>query len=205
MKIKQLLYGFFTFIPGVNKLRKKPTGGTISARYCYSVWLRHLVMASNNKLNTSPKIVAELGPGDSLGIGIASILTGSDSYYAFDIVKYANIENNLLIFDELVELFKKKIDIPGEEEFPRVFPKLDNYKFPDKLLNEQRMARALDKERLKKIRECIANPDSNTIVKYFVPWNSESYMKEGSVDLIYSQAVLEHVDDLDSVYKTMNK
>ena len=86
MKIKQLLYGFFTFIPGVNKLRKKPTGGTISARYCYSVWLRHLVMASNNKLNTSPKIVAELGPGDSLGIGIASILTGSDSYYAFVVV-----------------------------------------------------------------------------------------------------------------------
>ena len=82
---------------------------------------------------------------------------------------------------------------------------LDNYKFPDKLLNEQRMARALDKERLKKIRECIANPDSSKIVKYFVPWNSKSSIKEGSVDLIFSQAVLEHVDDLDSVYKTMNK
>jgi SAM-dependent methyltransferase len=205
MKIKQLLYGFFTFVPGVSKLREKPTGGTISARYCYSVWIRHLVMTNNNNLNTNFKVVAELGPGDSLGIGIASILTGSDFYYAFDIIKYANIENNLLVFDELVELFKKKTDIPGEQEFPRVFPKLDNYEFPTKLLNNQRMAQALDEERLEKIRRCIANPDSSTMIKYFVPWNRKSSIKEGSVDLIFSQAVLEHVDDLDSVYKAMNK
>lgn len=205
MKIKQLLYGSLTFIPGANKLRKKPTGGTISARYCYSVWLRHLTMASNNKLNTNPRVVAELGPGDSLGIGIASLLTGADFYYAFDVVRYANIKHNLLIFDELVELFKEKVDIPGEEEFPKVFPKLDNYKFPAKLLNEYRMTKALDKERLKKIRESIASPDSNTLIKYFVPWNGESSINKGSVDLLLSQAVLEHVDDLDGVYKAMGE
>jgi len=204
MKIKQLIYGAFTFIPGVNKLREKPTGGTVSARYCYSVWLRHLVMADMNQLNTNPEVVAELGPGDSLGIGLASILTGADSYYAFDIVKYANIENNLLIFDELVELFKKRVDIPGEEEFPRVFPKLDNYTFPNKLLNEKRMNLALNEERLKKIRSCIANPESNTIIRYFAPWDSKNSINEESVDLIFSQAVLEHVDSLDSVYRTMN-
>ena len=38
-------------MPGVNQLREKGTGGTNSARYCYSIWLRPLVMAKKNGLN----------------------------------------------------------------------------------------------------------------------------------------------------------
>ncbi len=90
MNVKQLLYGVATFVPGFKKLRIRGTGGTISARYCYSVWMRHLVIAKENGLNTSPRIVAELGPGDSLGIGLAALIGGCDRYFAFDIVRFAN-------------------------------------------------------------------------------------------------------------------
>ena len=70
--IAQLLFGISTFIPGVYKWRSKKTGsgGAYSAKYCYSVYLRHMVMVKKSNLNTSPKVVAELGPGDSLGVGL---------------------------------------------------------------------------------------------------------------------------------------
>lgn len=50
VKLKQIIKGIVTFIPGMNQFRAKKTGGTDSARYCYSVWLRHLIMAKSNGL-----------------------------------------------------------------------------------------------------------------------------------------------------------
>ena len=88
------------------------THGTIEARYCYSVWLRHLMCAAANGLDTNPSAVAELGPGDSIGIGIASVLTGVERYFAFDVVAHANTPRNLAIFDGLVELFRAQAGYP---------------------------------------------------------------------------------------------
>ena len=45
LKIGQLLYGVATYVPGVAAIFGRGGGDTQSARYCYSVWLRHLVMA----------------------------------------------------------------------------------------------------------------------------------------------------------------
>ena len=46
------------------------------------------------------------------------MLTGSDHYLAFDIIKFASVKQNLKIFDELVELFRNREPIPGEAQFP---------------------------------------------------------------------------------------
>ena len=204
MKLRQLGFGIATFIPGVNRLHAKGTGGTDSARYCYSVWLRHLVMTSNNGLNTYPKVVAELGPGDSLGIGLAALVAGAEKYFAFDIVEHTNIERNLEIFDELVALFKNKEDIPGEQEFPGVKPYLDTYSFPQQILTDPRLVQALEDDRIDMIRSSIINQNREySIIKYVVPWFDPSIIGKESVDLIYSQAVLEHVDDLRNTYRSM--
>src|SRR5205823_13172626 len=116
MYITPILQGLATLIPGMKNFVAQRTGGTDSARYCYAVWLRHLLMAYENGLSVQPKIVAEIGPGDSLGIGLSALISGTEKYYAFDIFKYANYERNVRIFDELVELFEKKEDIPNEIE-----------------------------------------------------------------------------------------
>ena len=105
------------------------TGGTLSARYCYSIWLRHLVKARNEGMAENPGVVAELGPGDSIGVGLAALLTGASEYYALDLKKYANTKRNLEIFDKLVELFKKREPIPDDKELDFVRPKLDSYNF----------------------------------------------------------------------------
>lgn len=205
MKIRPLLAGIATYIPGVyERLVSMGTGGTISARYCYSVWLRHLVMAHKNGLSTQPDAVAELGPGDSLGIGLAALISGADKYYAFDVVEYASNKRNIEIFDELVDLFKEKENIPGETEFPEVKPFLESYEFPKHILTDEHLNKALKQDRMEAIRKALSNlggPNKNKIqISYVVPWNDSRIIREGSVDMIYSQAVLEHVENLSDTY-----
>lgn len=204
LKIKALLSGLATYIPGY-KFRVG-TDGTDSARYCYSVWLRHLVLAHENGLLKFPvKKVAELGPGDSIGIGLAALISGVEEYFALDIVPYANTQNNLAIFEELLEMFKNKEDIPSDNEFPDINPKLKSYKFPHEILNEERLQASLEPLRISKIRKSIKNLNTvGSMVHYIAPWNDSKVIQESSVDMIYSQAVLEHIDDLSNTYHAMH-
>ena len=204
MKYKGLIQGIITFVPFTKHFYAESTGGTDSARYCYSVYLRHLVMAKSYGLNPYPKVVAELGPGDSLGIGLAALISGSDKYFAFDIVKYANAVRNLEIFDKLVTLFKNRATIPEDDEFPNIKPSLEKYDFPANILDENRLQYALEKPRIEKIRDSIIDLQCNDCpIQYMVPWYDASVLEKESVDMIYSQAVLEHVDDLLNTYQAM--
>ncbi len=205
-KVERVMMGMATFIPGLNgvmgKFRK--TGGTDSARYCYSVWLRHLIMVHNNGLSTYPKVVAELGPGDSIGIGLAALISGAEKYFAFDVVKFAGAKKNIQIFDDLVALFKARRSIPNDDEFPQLNPKLDGYEFPDQILTNEWLEIALEPSRLAKIRNSILDLSSqDSSIQYVVPWFDSEILGVDSVDLIFSQAVLEHVDNLPHTYQTM--
>lgn len=199
-----LIKGAIKHIPGIKLIKRPRTGGTIESRYCYTVWMRHLYNW-NTVRSILPKNIAELGPGDSLGIGLSALLSGCESIYAFDIIKYWNIERNLRIFNELVELFKQKKNIPDNMEYPRVKPEIDNYYFPQHLITESILESALSKERLDLIRNEIINIDNatNKFIKYQIPWFDSSCLEKESVDFIYSQAVLEHVEDLETTYSSM--
>jgi len=182
------------------------TGGTISARYCYSVYMRHLITAHNYGLTKIPNKVAEFGPGDSIGTGLCAMLCGADEYYSLDFVNYANSERNLKIFNELIEMFKQKTPIPGDDEFPRINPKLQNYAFPSSFITDDVLNKSLDESRLERIKNIITSNLMNSKEKivYIAPWN-ESNIYLTDVDFIISQAVLEHVDELESVYTFFSK
>lgn len=195
-------------------------GGTDSARYCYSVWLRHMVQAHRAGAWNDPTTIAELGPGNSLGMGLAALLTGAERYFAFDVVEHANNDRNLAIFDELVALFSDRAAIPDDSEFPAVKPYLDNYDFPHQLLPEPRLEQALDPARIARIRRALESSEKDPAapIQYVVPWLGTSAQVSpgrhqapqgapalGSVDMIFSQAVMEHVDDLDSAYAAMRQ
>jgi hypothetical protein len=209
----RLLFNAATLVPGVTRLppirrrlakNAKGTGGSGSARYCYSVWLRHLVTAAGCGLNTNPRKVAELGPGDSLGVGLAALLTGAERYYAFDVVEHASAEGNLRVLDGLVELLRERAPIPDHREFPRVVPTLPSYEFPHRILGDERLRAALDPARVERIRaslkDCTA-PDS--LITYRAPWYGSEVIEPGSIDMLFSQAVLEHVDALPETYAAM--
>ncbi len=207
MLAKLLLKGLATRIPGAYTFFSKGTGGTVSARYCYSVWLRHLVLASKSGMVGVPATVAELGPGDSLGIGLAALLSGADRYYGLDVVRHSTDERNEKIFKELIELFRQKAPIPGEQEFPNIFPLLDNYNFPQEILTADILAKSLDPKRLNAIEAELKNPlpAGQGMLTYFVPWDDPAVIRPGTVDFIFSQFVLEHVNDLPLTYRALRE
>lgn len=205
MNTKQLLYGISTYLPGLSRFHSKGTGGTNSARYCYAVWLRHFVMAIKNGLFPSPpQVIGELGPGDSIGIGLAALLSGAEMYYGIDVVEHASSQQNIRILDELVDLFRRKENIPDEQEFVNIKPLLDSHEFPSHILTNERLEHYLSEDRIKKIRNSLENYNTKgSMIRYVAPWYSASLIEKESVDMICSQAVLEHVDDLHSIYQTM--
>jgi hypothetical protein len=204
IKPRALATGLASFVPGVRRFMVRGTGGTGSARYCYTVWLRHLVKADAAGIPTVHSCVAELGPGDSLGAGLAALLTGARRYVALDAKSHANREQNLAIFEELVELFRRREPIPDDREFPLVRPKLEDYRFPLHILSEDRLSFTLSASRVEQIRAAILGRSSGDIrLDYSAPWTDPSVLVSGSVDFLFSQAVLEHVDDLHQTYQAM--
>jgi SAM-dependent methyltransferase len=212
---RRVAFNLLSFVPGSGALplvkrtlerRSIGTGGTVSARYCYSVWMRHLVHAARAGLGSNPNTVAELGPGDSLGVGVAALLTGARQYFAFDIVRHANADQNLVLFHGIRELLESCARIPDNDEFPEVRPTLDDWSFPSHILSEQRLIKALDPGRLQIVEKSIRDPGSTgSIVQYKAPWLAEDTIETDSVDMILSQAVLEHVDDLPGTYAVMQR
>jgi hypothetical protein len=190
LKVSQLLYGLATFIPGVQPIFGRGGGGTNSARYCYSVWMRHLVAAHERGLPTAPRTVAELGPGDSLGVGLAALVSGVEAYHAFDVVAHAQIKRNQAVLEELIALFQSRADIPGEAELPEVRPNLSSYAFPRHLLTDARLAEALAEPRLQRIRDAVVRQNApGSMIAYRTRW--------------FDEAALERVDQLAGAYRAM--
>jgi hypothetical protein len=204
LKVGQLLYGIATFVPGVAAVFGRGAGDTSSARYCYTVWLRHLVTAAANGLEVPPLSVAELGPGDTLGIGLAALLSGAERYHAFDVVEHAQVKRNLAVLDELCALFRERAEIPATPEFAEVCPTLPSYAFPHHLLGDEVLAATLAEERLARIRDSIRNQNRpGSMIDYRTRWLDEGAIERASIDLLISQAVLEHVDELPGTYRAM--
>jgi hypothetical protein len=207
LKFQSLLKGLVTYIPVVRKLACRSAGGNVTARYCYSVWLRHLVKANEAGLPRRFGSVAELGPGDSLGVGLAAMLSGVDSYYAFDAKPHTRPQSNLNIFDELTDLFLRRAPIPDESEFPLVFPLLATYEFPQTVLTEEVLKTSLLPERLAAIRQALGGlPRTNSGIRivYAAPWDDTAQIRPGTIDMVFSQAVMEHVEDVESTYGALH-
>lgn len=205
MTAVQVIKGIATYIPGLYKLmRQKNTGGSTTARYCYEVWIKHLTFLGQSGLTEIPGSVAELGPGDTIGVGLCALLSGSERYTALDVYPYASVQENLHCLDELIQLFQSRTPCAGPS-WPDYQQFLDDRSFPGHILTDQILDRALRPERIQKIREQISSAaepskpsDKNgPIIDYIVPWHEKQNIRPDSTDLIISQSVLEHVVDID--------
>jgi hypothetical protein len=196
LRLRLLLGGLKSAIPALRP-SYRGTGGTADARYCYSVWLRHLSLIEAAGLDPAPASVVEFGPGDSVGTGIAALLSGTRRYIALDVIDHANRSGNLRVLDELVALFRERADIPASGPLPGVHPRLSGYPFPSEILSEQRLCEALDPRRVDEIRASLAEPgaDADSRVRYICPWLDSTFVEPSSVDLVMSQVALQEMDD----------
>jgi hypothetical protein len=204
--IRAAAKGLLTFLPGMRgMLSEKGTGGTNSASYCYGVWLKHLTLLSQNGMRAIPSTLAELGPGDSLGVGLAAMLCGVNRYYALDVVMHSNTDVNLKIFDELVRLFKARAARPTKG-WPDFDEYLDSTLFPSHILTDRVLVESLSENRLKTIRDAIQRLPSHgahQTIRYMVPWSDAKVIERETVDLVLSHSALEHVVDLEQTYQAL--
>jgi hypothetical protein len=100
--------GVSTFVPGLGRLANRSAGSNVGARYFCSVWLRHLPSVAEVRGNPRLDVVAELGHGDSLGLGICALLSGARRYIGLDRVSFGPRADNLALLDELSELFARQ-------------------------------------------------------------------------------------------------
>src|SRR6266545_1011231 len=200
-KIRHMLKGTLTWVSALNawRIRRASTGGSDSPRYCYSAWLRHLISLDRYGFRIGNARVGELGPGDSIGIGLAALLSGAAHYIGLDIVPFSAKANLEKIFDELVELFSRGDSIPDNDEFPHLRPRLDSYAFPRHLIDLSNFSARAETIR----KELRIGVEGSQVVTYQAPWTSPNDIGLSSLDLIFSQAVLEHVDNLDETYQSM--
>lgn len=200
-KARHILTGMLTLVPTLDAWRRQhaSTGGSDSARYCYSVWLRHLFMLNQCGFKIHGAQIGELGPGDSLGIGMAALLSGAGWYVGLDIVPYSAKADLEKMLDELLQMYSQKERVPDDTEFPSVRPTIASYDFPSHLIDWTSFVTKVDELR-SQVRDGL---NSGSLLGYRVPWTSLPHIAEASLDVIFSQAVLEHIDDLHETYVAM--
>lgn len=204
INLRQLAYGIISFLPGVPESLYRGTGNTLSAEYCYCIWLRHLTRAYDAGMRVFPETVAELGPGDSLGVGLAALLSGASRYLALDALTHADKARNLDVFDSLVDLFQCRSPIPDSSQFPEIRPDLPSHAFPSHILDSTRMRAALSIERVAWLRLLVSGQrKDSSVLDYRAPWGCLAENDIGTADFILTNAVMEHVADLPGAYEAM--
>jgi len=199
-KYTTIAKGVLTYVPPIDwwRRRRAATGGAASARYCYSVWLRHLVVLGRHGFRVNGSSIGELGPGDSIGIGLAAMLSGASRYIGLDVVPYAAKANLPALVDEIARLYAARAPIPDDTEFPRVRPRLSHYGFPGHLVMVDGLNDAVERVRAAVARGLRDEGD----VAYRAPWARTTDIEQGSLDLVFSQAVLQYVEDLELMYRS---
>ena len=174
-------------LPALAGRLRSGRGRKASARYLYGVWLRHLAELGESGVKPKFGAVMEIGPGDSLGVGLAALLSGAERYIAVDWVAHTDVADNLRVFDELAALFAARASIPGDEGFPR--PVAAN-------------GVGCSPERVRRIREFLAAGACGACppVTYVAPYRIGDLPEENFADFVVSHAVMEHVDEAESLY-----
>jgi len=206
MLAKQIIRGALTYIPGLYELlRRKNMGGSTSAEYCYEVWIKHLTFLNQSGFVGVPNSVAELGPGDTIGVGLCALLSGSENYAGLDVYPFSSVDNNLECLDVLVKMLASRTPCRGPS-WPSYQDYLDERSFPSHILTEEILSRTLRPKRIQQIQNQIEQAANNSIkndqfgpsISYIVPWNEKRNVQPNSIDLIISHSVLEHVADIES-------
>jgi hypothetical protein len=196
---RTLATGLVSFVPGARwahrKLGSRP--GPVSALRCYGLWMKHLCMARMHGMRSFPRTVAEFGPGESIGTGIAALISGVERYCALDAVPYADKARSLRLFDELVELFRSRRRPANSDDFPRYATPFEAHGFPAAALTEAHLREALDEDRIATLRAVVAQfartGVAPGVIEYHAPWSLAEVGRLPRADLVMAHAVWQHV------------
>jgi hypothetical protein len=84
-----------------------------TADYSYAIWIKHLANLHETTGCGVPNVVAELGPGDTLGTGVAALLSGATRYIGIDKLPFARTGPTIEVANGLVPLFATRTSAGG--------------------------------------------------------------------------------------------
>ena len=203
--LKPVLKGALSWIPGVQRAfyDQKAAGGTGDVQYCYGVWLKHLTLLWQAGMQRMPAMVAELGPGRSLGTGLAALLSGAESYGALDAVRHASVATTAPVLEPMSALFRDRAPRP-RKGWPDADELLDARLFPSHILTDERLTRSLDAPRLAELGHAVRQLDAkkqDARVRYGTWRDAGEVVKDAEADLLFSQVVPSLVEDKDTFYQ----
>lgn len=193
IRLKPLFGGLATrIIPSLAEAMGRRNQPRVTAQYHFEVWMRHVCTAAYFQCWNAPKTVLEIGPGSTMGTGIAALLSGLQQYIAIETgpIPKRNIDDQM--FAELVQLFRERKTFA---ESDRIVP---STLFPSELFPSEQLARSLFDDRLARIQHSLQQ--RNDLVGYL---NNFDSLPDGTVDFLFSHSVLEHVEALEPMYHAM--
>lgn len=207
MELEPILHGFINFLPyskhlaGIVRKRFRQRAGeesywnrAVSARYCYGLWLKHATLLHQAGM-PFPDSVAEIGPGDSLGLGVTALLSGVRNYHAYDAERFARPAHDAGWVDDIAAMLRHREPRPVKG-WPDFDACLDAGLFPSGVLTPALLEDALTDTRIEEIRQSLAavSPGSAGRIRYCAPWDPSSVPRR-EYDLIVSHSVLEYLKD----------
>ena len=193
--------GILTYVPFASVLlerRKKISKHSGSqAEFCYNLWLSILILLKENGVNSNFKNIGEIGCGGSFGVGICALLTGCERYFALEIDKIFDVEQNLQILDDLIILLKSKT-IPSNK-YKQINIRITDFNYPNDLI----IPVFSQEKNITEIRNDIKNKCMGFgKIQIIRDWETQRPL---GLDFIFSRAVMEHVRDPACVYNGIRR
>ena len=201
-----ILKGLATYIPGLRRAlgRRHISGEPISARRCYSICLHHLALIDETCGCGVPARIAELGPGDTLGTGLATLISGGAQYTGIDVLPFARNEKTLRLLSELVPLFRDRC-APAPHLWLDCGHLFDEKAFPKVVNTEVLRHNTTDAfvEGLARETGAVLSGGKGQRLRYLVSPAMDDAIVANSLDFAFSHSVLEHVTDLSGLMRTL--
>lgn len=203
------LTGMLSYVPPAYMAYKRRdfrrrSGRGSRAEFCYNVFLRHLAHVRAQGCERLISVIGEIGPGTSIGLGLAGLIFGAERYVAFDKVPFAELGKSVDLFDELAALFRARTPLAPDETYPEVRIPVPSLEFPQELCLGADLAACLSDNRLMDIRRSLL-ADDGCFVSYVAPWTEMQAADIPQLDLLIAHDVMEHVDDLEETYRRLSE
>ena len=196
---KPLARGLLSHLPVSGWRNPHKTGMTIDPLYSYAVFTRHFgEYCTVTGAAKPPAVLCEVGPGSSLGVGLLALLLGSERYLAFDNEAQADHSRNQRAIVELTHLLRSDTSAPVRDFWSGMFPMPVNENI------DQIICKLKGDVSCRAVRIAAAIKDNDQdVLTYTAPWKEADPEHDAAVDWLISHSVLEHVDDLASLYARM--
>jgi hypothetical protein len=201
---RTVVTGALSYLPGAKAVYRRHffQPGATRAMDSYGIWLKHASMAHAHGMEGIPAAVVELGPGSSIGVGLAALICGAKEYHGLDAVPALKLQGTLALFDELVELFRARTPPHNAAGFPRYAAG-----FPARLLPRAQLDALLQEDRLERLRRGVARFADGTEIdgalRYAAPWDEQRLDCAGDAGLVLSHAVLQHVTSVKDTFASI--